>query len=294
MGAMPYSVSQSAQVPALFDPIAGFPPVPVAPTVPVAPRPSFFTGTEGDIITPVNSLRLDDITQRSFIVGSVSALTGFYVNSRDRNSSNSSYVSIRPLYQFQTTAPQNGEADPRVMPWRDGIARNLELSFGLRVAYVRRADEGSHAISHPTVELLDTRSRRNIYVSIGVAQTVPLPTNEAEDYFAADVNTGKTIVATSFRVNPSFGQRIQGESFFCSASAVSHVCNQSLPLFAFRLRPADIEYVIAKARKLDVNLSPNIADYAIDNFSFNNEVLNNAELGLTLREYKLTIREQQY
>ena len=181
------------------------------------------------------------------------------------------------------------------MPWRDGIVRNLELSFDLSVAYVRRADDASHAISHPRLELIDTGSRRNLYITLAGAQTVPLPTSEQEDYFAADVITGKIIVSTSFRANPSFGERLSGESLFCAATAVSHLCNQPVfGSFAFRLRPADIAYIIAKARKLDPTLSPDMADYAIDNFSFNNEVLNSAELGVSLRNYRLSIKEQQY
>ena len=181
------------------------------------------------------------------------------------------------------------------MPWRDGIVRTLELSFNLEVSYVRRADEGSHAISHPTLELIDTRSRTNLYITLGGAQTVPLPRNEAEDYFAADFGSGKVIVSTSFRANPSFGERIRGDSFFCDATANSHRCDGlAVKSFAFRLRPADIAFVIAKARKLQPLLSPNIADYAIDNFSFNNEVLNNAELAVALSFYTLEIKEQQY
>ena len=76
--------------------------------------------------------------------------------------------------------------------------------------------------------------------------------------------------------------------------AISHRCNQTAESnYAFRLRQADIAYVVAKARKLDPMLSADIRDYAIDNFSFNNEVTNSAKLGLLLHSYKLDIYEQQ-
>ena len=55
---------------------------------------------------------------------------------------------------------------------------------------------------------------------------------------------------------------------------------------------ATIAAVVRKARTLDPALSPNIADYAIDNFSFNNELLNNAQLGLYLADYTLRIYEE--
>jgi hypothetical protein len=290
---MPVTVPSNTQLPPY---IRG----PIDNPMPLGRLPRFATIPEGDIVTPVKSPLLSEITSHSFVQltpGLVSyPFVGVYVNSRDRTSSPQfPYMSINPLYQFVTTPPARNDADKRVMPWRDDIVRILELSFSLDITFVRRADEGSHAISHPTLELIDTRSRRNIYITLAGAQTVPLPQRESEDYFAADVGTGKVIVSTSFRDNPSFGERVRGTSIFCTATATSHQCDQpSISSFTFRLRPADITYVIAKARKLDPSLSANIADYAIDNFSFNNELYGNAELAAGLTGYKLAIFEQQY
>jgi hypothetical protein len=55
------------------------------------------------------------------------------------------------------------------------------------------------------------------------------------------------------------------------------------------MRPEDFRAVLAKARTLDPNLSPDLADFAIDNFSFNNEVGDSGEIGLILRNYTLSI-----
>ena len=269
-------------------------------TVPLGRLPRFATIPDGDIVTLVDSPLLSDITAHSFVQlprsGVSYPFVGVYVNSQDRTTSPQiPYMSINPLYQFVTSPPATNEADRRVRPWRDGTLSTLVLSFSLDVTFIRRADEASHAISHPTLELIDTRSRRNIYITLAGAQTVPLPQREAEDYFAADVGTGKVIVSTSFRDNPSFGERLRGTSIFCAATATSHQCDQPRNTgFIFRLRPADIAYVVAKARKLDPSLSPNIADYAIDNFSFNNELYGNAELAVALSYYQLTLYEQQY
>lgn len=271
--------------------------------IPPTSRANYFTGVEGDLVTSVNSSDIADVTGHSFVVVAPmfssrpgGADYGIYLNSRDRTGTSSfPAMSINPMYQFVTLPPGKNEVDKRVMPWRDGNVRNLEISFSFYIAYLRRADEGSHAISLPKLALIDTRSRRGLYITLAAGQTVPLPTSEAEDYFARDVDTGKVIVSTSFRANPSFGERMSGESFYCRADATSNDCNQiGGDNFAFRLRPSDIAFVIAKARKLDPALSPNIADYAIDNFSFNNEILNNAELGLSLSSYQLAIIERQY
>lgn len=289
------------------------------------PPPPFVTGrvitpfeltfASGDIITPVASLSAQRIAERSFVLlppapentvslpGTPSTPFtnlhgghGLYLNAIDRSEpAKFPAMSINPAYQFVTTAPIGNGVDQRVMPWRDAVVRNLELSFNLYVAYVRRATTSSHAISHPKLELVDTRSRRSVLITLAGAQTVPLPNNEQEDYFAPDIDTGKIIVSTSFRANPSFGERIIGGSFFCDAGISTHRCDQGGDgRFAFSLRPADISYVIAKARRLDPALSNNIADYAIANFSFNNEILNEAELGVRLTDYRLEIKEQQY
>ena len=296
------ALNQTPLLPFMVPSKAQMPPYVLGPSdnnpTPLGRLPRFANFAVGDIVTLVNSPLLSDITAHSFvqIANGIFPAVGMYVNSRDRTTSPEiPYMSINPIYQLVTSPPATNEADRREMPWRGNTAFILELSFSLDVTFIRRADEASHAISHPTLELIDTRSRRNIYITLAGAQTVPLPQREADDYFAADFGTGKVIVSTSFRDNPSFGERVTGTSIFCTATATSHQCDQPRNTsFKFRLRPADIAYVIAKARKLDPLLSPNIADYAIDNFSFNNELYGNAELAVGLSNYQLKIYEQQY
>ena len=77
--------------------------------------------------------------------------------------------------------------------------------------------------------------------------------------------------------------------FWCNTANNTGSCPPAATLFAFRLRRQDIAFVLAKARTLDPTLSPDIADYAIDNFSFNNEVSEDGLIGLTLTNYTLSI-----
>lgn len=241
-----------------------------------------------------------EVTSHSFVqlppIDGYRSGFGIYVNGRDFATETpvaERLMSINPIYQFRTRAPSDGETDRRLMPWRDTrFSRSLQLSFYLRVAHVRRNDSNAHAISHPVIELLDTKSGRNLYITIGVAQTVPLVNRPEDDYFAFDSGTGKVIVSTSFRNNPSFGTVQNGQTFFCEADAASHACTANPGYFSMLLSAADISAIVRKARTLDPALSANIVDYAIDNFSFNNELLNNAELGVYLADYKLRLYEE--
>ena len=51
----------------------------------------------------------------------------------------------------------------------------------------------------------------------------------------------------------------------------------------------ELVHVLRQPRALEPALSADIADYAVDNFSFNNEVQGEAQVGLTLTNYTLSI-----
>ena len=248
------------------------------------------TGTTGDVHTAQTTGTSYEIDTRSFAQTKMnSAEIGIYVNGFDRTTSIPA-TSVNPIYQFTTTPPVPGEADRRIMLWKDSVNREIELSFGLLIKIMQRANEQGYAQSHPVIELIDTRSRRNFYITIGAAAVAPLPAN-AEGYFLfKDFGVGNAIVSTIFRDNPGFGVRLVGNAFWCNTANNTGSCPQTATLFAFRLRRQDIAFVIAKARTLDPVLSADIADYAIDNFSFNNEVSPpDGQVGLTLTNYTLSI-----
>lgn len=260
-----------------------------APSDPAAALFSRRTGTTGILHTAQAPADLAAIDAHSFVqLKSNSAEIGIYVNGIDRNTAIPA-TSVNPLYQFVTTPPAAGKADQRVMPWRDGVARDLELSFDLTVKTMRRADPQGFSQSHPVIELIDTVSRRNFYITLGAAAIAPFPATPETDFFGKDFGVGKVIVSTVFRDNPGFGVRIAGSALVCDSAGPATSCPADATSFRFRLRPQDIAFVIAKVRTLDPLLSANPADYAIDNFSFNNEVNGEAEVGLTLNNYTLSI-----
>ena len=247
------------------------------------------TGSNGDVHTAQTIGTLYEIDNHSFAQTKTgSAEIGIHVNAIDLSTAIPA-TSVNPLYQFTTTPPAQGEADRRIMPWRDTVDRDVELSFELTVKTMQRANESGYAQSHPVIELIDTKGRRNFYITIGAAAVLPLPTTPETDFYAKDFGVGNAIVSTVFRDNPGFGVRLSGTSFSCNTINNPNACPARPTNFRFRLRRQDIAFVIAKARALDPALSPDIADYAIDNFSFNNEVNGDAQVGLTLANYTLTI-----
>ncbi len=228
------------------------------------------------------------VDTRSFVQMSLSsnnANFGIYVNSQDINSTAIPATSINPIYQFSTQTPLGAAAqDLRLMPWKDRLSFDIEISFQVTVKTLLRRSDG-HAIAHPVIELTDTKSRRNFYITIGTISGEP-----QADFTALDFSTSKPIVSTLFKNDPAFGVRLAGDTFMCNTDNLEYGCEQgNNTYFRFRLRPTDVAEVVARARKLDPRLSANIADYTIDNFSFNTEVSGDAEIGLTLANYKMEI-----
>ena len=247
------------------------------------------TGSAGDVHTAQTAASVDDIDTHSFAQTKPnSAEIGIYVSGLDLDTLIPA-TSVNPIYQFTTTPPAAGAPDRRIMPWKDNVSRDIELSFGLLIRTMQRANERGQAQSHPVIEMIDTRSRRNFYITIGAAATTPLPTSPQGDFFAKDFGVGNAIVSTTFRDNPSFGIRLTGNAFSCNTLNNTSPCPATVTSFSFRLRRQDIAFVIGRARTLDPGLSADIADYAIDNFSFNNEVSVDGQLGMTLSSYTLSI-----
>lgn len=208
---------------------------------------------------------------------------GLYVNSNERGVF--SLTSINPLYQFTTTPPLSGAQDLRVFPWNDERPHNVVVSFKLEVRTVRRSNAESHAYGHPTLQFIDTRSRRHFYFTLQTYGTIA-----PGDFLGLDLSTSRPIVSTVFRNNPAFGTRLSGDFIPCTATVDSGSCAvQTSTDFKFSINRSDFQGIVKAAQKIDPLLSGNVADYALANFHFNNEVYLDGELGMTLSDYKLEI-----
>jgi uncharacterized protein DUF5648 len=205
---------------------------------------------------------------------------GIWVNSFDRTVGELS--SINPLYQFSTRPPLPGTTDLRIFPWGDGRDHDLEVSFRLRVATLLRADPQSHAYGHPTLQFVDRRSGQHLYVTLGAYGSVT-----PEDFVARDTGTGRVIVATIFRSNPAFGQRISGEWIACPGQGAC--APAATDTFRFRIDRVDFQHILDRARTVNGALSADVSDYLMANFHFNNEVYRDGAIGLSLSDYRLDI-----
>ncbi|MEP7157463.1 MAG: hypothetical protein ABI905_16905 [Betaproteobacteria bacterium] len=207
---------------------------------------------------------------------------GVHVSGVDRMAAT---TSVNPTMQFPTATPASVGSEIRVRPWL-GTPRTLQLSFSLGVASLTRNSTDAHAYGHPSIALYDTVSGRRILINVLAYSTDPAPTTADGDYAGIDADTGAVIVSTTFRANPAFGVNKSDAYANCLTSENMRCAGR----FAFVLRPTDMAFVVAKARKLDPRLSPAIADYAIDQFNFKNEVFGFADIGLNLDLFKLEIR----
>ncbi|MEP7157462.1 MAG: hypothetical protein ABI905_16900, partial [Betaproteobacteria bacterium] len=95
------------------------------------------------------------------------------------------------------------------------------------------------------------------------------------------------IVSTTFRANPAFGERVAGDAFTCNTNAQVSCDQGTNTTFRFRLRPVDMATIVATARGIDSALSADIADYALDNYSFNTRVFGDAEIGLRINAIRI-------
>lgn len=259
----------------------------------VVSNPSFpygeeqITGAAGhDLFTAYPDTDPAAILGHSFLTGLGSASWfGIHVNSVDRTAGD--LASINPLYQFTTTVPATGQRDERVFPWGDGRDNHLEISFKLRVATLVRDNPQSHAYGHPTLQLVDRASGQHLYVTLGTYGSTPVG---GDDYLAYDVGTGRVIVSTTFRADPSFGKRLSGEWISCPGNGPCDAA--ATDDFRFRIDFAAFRTALARARTLAPTLSGDPADYFLANFHFNNEVARDGRIGLAISGLALEIFER--
>jgi hypothetical protein len=246
------------------------------------------TGLDSNVFTAqapadTNAVALHSFAQSNF---SSSTQIGIHVSALDRTVG--TLASINPLYQMSTAAPASWQTDARVFPWAWAHDNQIDVSFDLHVQMVRRGDSSSHAYGHPTLQFRDLRSGHQLYVTLGAFGTNV--TNIEDDYTAIDGGTGRVIVGTNFRADPAFGRRISGEAMICHGDATSGDCGMSgAQPYHFRIRRADFPVILERARALDPALSTDPADYILANFHFNDEIFGDAQLGLTLADYRLDV-----
>ncbi|HET9651989.1 MAG TPA: hypothetical protein VFP36_07355 [Usitatibacter sp.] len=195
---------------------------------------------------------------------------GVHVVGRDRLQGD--YASVSPTYRYNAMA---GAADPRVFPWGDGHEHDLFMNFQLAVKTVRRAVPGSQAYGAAVIDFVDGVSNHHLEVTV-----LAFGTQAPGDFVGRDVASGATIVSTTFRPDPLFGQVLRGQFIPCEANATSGSCHADGIDFGLRIDERDFAKIVGLARANDPALSPDIADYYVGFFQVRNETYLDAEIGL--------------
>jgi hypothetical protein len=219
----------------------------------------------------------DEFAAEHVFVMGTGDLIGIHVVTSDRPAG--SYASVNPLYQFRTTPGPNG-VDERFFPFLEAAGTELSIRFALKVTKVAVRDASSHAYGHPTVEFIDTRSGQHLYFT-----ALAYWRNPGEDYLAPDVTTGKVIVGTTFRESTPYGRAETGSTL----NTPPGFQGLAEGVFDFRMDSEAFGRVLASARSINPTLSADPSDYLVDNFHFNNEVVGNAEIGMSLGGFSLRL-----
>ncbi len=262
------------------------------PNVVLGPYPymasrRYFTRSTGMVTDRVYapSLQAPEVAAQGLFVHGEDLTWGLHVDSRDKGAS--IYSSVNPLYQFRTTAPAGG-TDPRFFPWAGEYPFETQLSVAASLSVlrvnVRAAD--SHAYGHPTIEFIDQRSGHHLYFTVLAYGTQDV----IGDYLAPDVATHKVIVGTTFRNNSVYARSFgSGTLSTPSGTDDATLGNGRSGTFEFRMDRTEFQRIVDAARSVDPGLSPNPADYLVDNFHFTNEVVGDAEIGMNLGSFALRV-----
>lgn len=250
-------------------------PVPSAPRLagPEVPGAiSQLTGLATEVYAP-GTVPESGIARDVFVQAS-GATYGIHVDSRSKGGP--IWSSINPLYQLASTRTPDRDW---FFPWRAMYPFPTQLSIRWRVE-VRRIEArtpDSHAYGHPTLEFIDIRSGRHLYFTVLAYSTL-----EGGDYLAPDVASQIVIVGTTPRAGSPYGRSagtgwIRMPRSYSAGAGIGETTQVD-----FRMDLAEFRRVLDAARSVDPALSIDPGDYLLDNYHFNNEVVNEGEIGINM------------
>jgi hypothetical protein len=231
------------------------------------------TGLDSQVHAPAG-LSAAEVLQDVFVQGAGSTY-GIHVDTRRKG--RSVYSSINPLHQLPSTRTPDREW---FFPWRVTypFPTQLSIRWNVEVRRIETRTPESHAYGHPTLEFIDVRSGRHLYFTVLAYSTIA-----GGDYLAPDVASQIVIVGTTPRADSPYG-RSTGTGWVRiprSYSAGSGPGERSQ--VDFRMDLAEFRRVLDAALSVDRQLSPEPGDYLLDNYHFNNEVVNDGEIGLNMQ-----------
>jgi hypothetical protein len=263
---------------------------PYLPDLYIHPNPQWsdrfgaLTGYTFDLFTAQPPGDTDAVAAHSFVQRGFDAHPvlgwGFHVAGVDRIAG--ALGSIEPMFQFWTRPPGAGAADVRVFPWRTTRENALDLTFGLGISTVRRADSASHGYGAPMIVFRDVKSGGTVGVSMLTYATFP----PGDFVGAMDPATGLVIVSTTFGARATFGKSVSGEFIACDGT---NPCTLPQSRYTFRLTRDDFARIVAMARAPNPALSTDVNDYLLVNVRFRNGIVNDAEVGVIMSSFSLLV-----
>ncbi len=204
-----------------------------APTDPAVIPFTRRTGSSCDVLTAQATGTLYEIDNHSFAQTKTgSAEIGIHVNAIDLSTAIPA-TSVNPLYQFTTTPPAQGETDRRIMPWRDTVVRDIELSFELSVKTMQRANALGYAQSHPVIELIDTKAGAIFTSPLRRRRCCHCPLHRRRIFMRKISASAMRLSQPSFATIQDLACALPARRFHVTRSTIRTHARRSLPLSAF-------------------------------------------------------------
>lgn len=260
-----------------------------------------FASISGLPMTTANRIYLDgpsasDAAQRAFVQFGYSPSTttlGLHVDthSKTAGAESSAVTSLHKLPYDPKVPPP-----PITYPWLSSRPTQLAIIVDMMVKRVTTRSAGSQAHGHTGIEFVDMRSGGRILFNM-LAYATQFSSDQRELAWWDDV-TGKTIVGAPFRAGSPYGRNAGATTMLTPSGYVDPGLYDFLPPahvgtilhFEFDIDRDEFARVLQSARTVDGSLSPDPADYRIDNFLFRNEVAGDGEIGATLGFYSLQLK----
>jgi hypothetical protein len=209
---------------------------------------------------------------------------GISLNTSKRSAS--PYTSINPVINLPTQTTTVSGEDPRLFPFRDGVANTLlQVEIAADVKTLDLAGAHSQAYGHAIIGFVDATSGKRFDLAVYAYGTVP-----PADFTMVDVKTGRLMVVTSFRPGSPYGTNAYSSTRPTDGLFMPLTPFMNEPhwnQWAWSMRRDQLQNAIDAARTADPTFSGEPEDYFIGQAKFSNEIFGDGKVGMNIVELLL-------